>query len=306
MEVHGRTGETVIEMPIGRVSREYGANSYEMNRLRLTQTLARMVGSDLHRGHVCTGVETVGDRAVASFSDGTTDEGDIIIGCDGAGSVVRESIHSDVKLEMLNSGGWIAVIDKHPPGLLPNRHIDFWQAGVKAGVSDIGHGEARWYVAMADRVADDSRSKKAQILETMPILPPILRECMDMTDESDMVQTQAGDLLALSPWYQGRVLLVGDAAHATSPYAGMGACTAIADAKLIADMIACCTDIPIMFQAFQDRRKPIADEVIKESRKSLSLSTSRSKLKNWLRDLVFSHIPDATMHKVVSEMVTGK
>ena len=114
------------------------------------------------------------------------------------------------------------------------------------------------------------------------------------------------DLPPLDPWFKGRVLMLGDAAHATSPYAGMGACSAIADADCLAKLFSETDDWSHVFQAFQDERKPAADAIVKDSRKSLNLSTGRSLLKNWIRDWGLEHIPEKQMHQVVEDMVTGQ
>ncbi len=304
-EVHGRCGEKICEMPVGEISRSHGADSFEINRRRLIECMSELVGKDLRFGHECVSVENGQDSAVAFFADGTSDEGDVVIGCDGAHSVVRAAIHPDAKLNMLDAGGWIAVIDQHPPSLQKNRHMDFWQPGCKAGVADIGNGEARWYVAFNHHLLDHSTSKKQQINQAMVDVPEVVQQCIAMTDETQMVSTKAGDLLALDPWYQGRLLLIGDAAHATSPYAGMGACTAIADAYLLAELLDQTNDFETSLMEFQKQRKPVADAVIEDSRHGLDMSTCRSRFRNWVRDWGLSHIPDHRMKQIVDAMVSG-
>ena len=138
----------------------------------------------------------------------------------------------------------------------------------------------------------------------MKPLPELIKSCLECTDEDQMVSTQAGDLLALSPWYRDRILMIGDAAHATSPYAGMGACSAIADAALLADLIASGRSVPAIFEDFQAVRKPAADSVIKESRRGLDVSTCGD-LKAWVRDWMFMNMPEKKWNQIMSDMVTG-
>ena len=302
--IHGRKGRFVCEMPIGSVSRLHGANSYEVNRFRLSELLSRMVGEDLILGSECLSVSSVDDQAIATFADGSSDQGDILIACDGSNSVVRKFIHPGVQLRMLGSGGWISVINQRPPSLPSNTQMEFWLPGVKAGVADLGHGETRWYVAFKNYIPSAVESKKDQILQRMKPLPELIKSCLECTDEDQMVSTQAGDLLALSPWYRDRILMIGDAAHATSPYAGMGACSAIADAALLADLIASGRSVPAIFEDFQAVRKPAADSVIKESRRGLDVSTCGD-LKAWVRDWMFMNMPEKKWNQIMSDMVTG-
>ena len=302
--IHGRKGRFVCEMPIGSVSRLHGANSYEINRYRLSELLSKMVGDDLLLGSECISVSSIEGQAIATFADGSSDQGDILIACDGSNSVVRKFIHPGVQLRMLGSGGWISVINQRPPLLPLKTQMEFWQPGVKAGVGDLGHGETRWYVSFKNYIPSAVESKKDQILNRMKPLPEIIKSCLECTDEDQMVPTQAGDLLALSPWYRDRVLMIGDAAHATSPYAGMGACSAIADAALLADLIGSGRSVPAIFQDFQAVRKHAADSVIKESRRGLNLSTC-GELKGWVRDWMFMNMPEKKLNQIMTDMVTG-
>ena len=303
-QIHGRKGRFVCEMPIGLVSRLHGANSYEINRYRLSELLSRMVGDDLILGSECISVSSIEEQAIATFADGSSDQGDILIACDGSNSVVRNFIHPGVQLRMLGSGGWISVINQRPSLLPLNTQMEFWQPGVKAGVADLGHGETRWYVAFKNYIPSAVESKKDQILSRMKPLPEMIKSCLECTDEDQMVPTQAGDLLALSPWYRDRILMIGDAAHATSPYAGMGACSAIADAAFLADLIGAGRSIPAIFQDFQAVRKHAADSVIKESRRGLDLSTCGD-LKGWVRDWMFRNMPEKKWNQIMTDMVTG-
>ena len=304
LRIHGRKGRFVCEMPIGSVSRLHGANSYEINRYRLSELLSRMVGDDLILGSECISVSSVDSQAIATFADGSSDQGDILIACDGSNSVVRKFIHPGVQLRMLGSGGWISVINQRPPLLPLKTQMEFWQPGVKAGVGDLGHGETRWYVSFKNYIPSAVESKKDQILNRMKPLPEIIKSCLECTDEDQMVPTQAGDLLALSPWYRDRVLMIGDAAHATSPYAGMGACSAIADAAFLSDLIGSGRSVPAIFQDFQSVRKHAADSVIKESRRGLDLSTCGD-LKGWVRDWMFRNMPEKKWNQIMTHMVTG-
>ena len=304
LRIHGRKGRFVCEMPIGSVSRLHGANSYEINRYRLSELLSRMVGDNLILGSECISVSSVDSQAIATFADGSSDQGDILIACDGSNSVVRKFIHPGVQLRMLGSGGWISVIDQRLPLLPLNTQMEFWQPGMKAGVADLGHGETRWYVAFKNYIPSADESKKDQILNRLKPLPEMIMSCLECTDEDQMVPTQAGDLLALSPWYRDRVLMIGDAAHATSPYAGMGACSAIADAALLADLIGSGRSVPAIFQDFQAVRKHAADSVIKDSRRGLNLSTC-GELKGWVRDWMFMNMPEKKLNQIMTDMVTG-
>ncbi len=56
------------------------------------------------------------------------------------------------------------------------------------------------------------------------------------------------------PWYKGRVVLIGDAVHATTPHLASGACIGIEDGLVLAESTASAPSLSASLQAFQDRR----------------------------------------------------
>ena len=85
----------------------------------------------------------------------------------------------------------------------------------------------------------------------------------------------------------------------------MGACSAIADAAVLADLIASGRPVAEIFQGFEAARKPAADAVIKESRHGLDRSTCGG-LRRWTSDLLFADIPSPKLDQIVEDMVTGR
>ena len=80
-----------------------------------------------------------------------------------------------------------------------------------------------------------------------------LRETQ-ITAESEIVYRPVYSLLVPSPWFRGRVVLVGDAAHATSPHVGQGAAMAIEDAVVLTEEITSSDDLGEALERFMERR----------------------------------------------------
>jgi 2-polyprenyl-6-methoxyphenol hydroxylase-like FAD-dependent oxidoreductase len=98
-------------------------------------------------------------------------------------------------------------------------------------------------------------------------LPGTMRERLDgyggpigelrdtlITDDSEIVYRPVYSLLVPSPWFRGRVVLIGDAAHATSPHVGQGAAMAIEDAVVLAEEVTGSDDLPASRDRFMARR----------------------------------------------------
>ncbi len=306
IEIYGAKNECVATLPVGQVSREHGTGSYEINRRRLIELMGHLAGDSLRAGHRCVSTHTDGNTAVAVFEDGSTVEGDLLIGCDGAHSVVRKSLYPDVELEKANGGGWGAVLPFHPPGLKEACHLDFWQPGTKCGMADIGNGECRWYVNMREGGPSSESRNKESALAAPKDPHPALVEAIESTDDRLIWITDQTYLKPLPSWHKGRVMLVGDAAHASTSHAAMGACTAITDAFELGHMVASDKSAEEIMQTFEDERKPIADEVLKKSKSGLSMSASNSRIWAWFRDMAFRHMPEKQAKEIAEKMVLAQ
>jgi 2-polyprenyl-6-methoxyphenol hydroxylase-like FAD-dependent oxidoreductase len=94
------------------------------------------------------------------------------------------------------------------------------------------------------------------------------------------------DILFMPRWHNGRVCLVGDAAHATTPSAGQGASLALEDAMVLAQ---CIRDIDApeqAFAAFETARRKRVETIVKQSRRNGNSKAVSSPVGEWVRDRV--------------------
>jgi 2-polyprenyl-6-methoxyphenol hydroxylase-like FAD-dependent oxidoreductase len=79
-------------------------------------------------------------------------------------------------------------------------------------------------------------------------------DLLEAVDEKEIIQTDLFDFKPIQKWTDGRVALIGDAAHATTPNLGQGACQAIEDAWVLAEEVSANENIEISLVNFQKRR----------------------------------------------------
>jgi 2-polyprenyl-6-methoxyphenol hydroxylase-like FAD-dependent oxidoreductase len=87
-------------------------------------------------------------------------------------------------------------------------------------------------------------------------------------------------------WHSGRVCLIGDAAHATTPGAGQGASLALEDAMVLAQCIRDIDDPEAAFAAFERARRSRVETIVKESRRTGSTKAVSGPIGEWVRDRV--------------------
>lgn len=208
--------------------------------------------SDLHHilsGLLAPGTIQFGKSAIdfnqhpsgvsVSFADGTTHESNYLIAADGIHSIVRHKLLPESKPRYSGYTCWRAVTDDLPPGMNMDETCESWGTGRRFGVVPLTNNRVYWFATLNAK-ANDARMRDARISEVKSFfkdfhfpIPEILTRTMDH-------QLIWGDIIDLKPIRQfafGRVVLIGDAAHATTPNLGQGACLAIEDAATLANSL---------------------------------------------------------------------
>jgi 2-polyprenyl-6-methoxyphenol hydroxylase-like FAD-dependent oxidoreductase len=239
------------------------------------------------------------DRAdqplVAHFADGTSAEGDFLIGADGVHSAVRRHVVPDgpkpFDTGLIGFGGFV------PRALLAHRPIGqrvettFGQSGFFGYgfcSSDPGDGVMWWstrpshgisaaaYRAMSqDALRQHLRDFHAGWHDPIPAI-------IDAAE--NIVVTDTLDVATLPVWSRKRTLLIGDAAHATSPHAGQGASLALEDAMRLGRLMLEGEDLDMIFQRFEQERRPRAEKIVALARRNGNSKRAFSPTGAWIRD----------------------
>ncbi|MBV9377243.1 MAG: FAD-dependent monooxygenase, partial [Alphaproteobacteria bacterium] len=84
----------------------------------------------------------------------------------------------------------------------------------------------------------------------------IVQNYLTALSRDDQIHCSPVDWVALEEWHRGRVLLIGDAAHASSPMMGQGGCMAMEDAVVLADSLRAYATLAQALDAYAARRRP--------------------------------------------------
>jgi 2-polyprenyl-6-methoxyphenol hydroxylase-like FAD-dependent oxidoreductase len=238
-----------------------------IERGRLTSALADAVGHDHIRVDTrFVSFEEHPDRVVASFADGGTEEADLLIGADGAFSLVRQHLvpgsepQRDVGHEV-----WRA--------LLPDCPVAFETGTIVIGNNRTNGGYLRskangalWLVTCFDTPPDLPETKKEQALTMARNLDDggwnsKVFEIIDATPEEDILRPAIMVVPPLATWTSDRVALVGDAAHAMSPHVAAGATLGIEDATTLTRCLSNAGQLAHALKAYESDRIPHYERV---------------------------------------------
>jgi 2-polyprenyl-6-methoxyphenol hydroxylase-like FAD-dependent oxidoreductase len=271
-----------------------------IHRADLQRELAAAAGQ-VRLGAEITAVEQHDGGVVARGADGSEERGDLLIGADGLSSVVRSGI-ADVRPRYAGYTAWRGV---SPVAVEPGRLTESWGVGERFGLVDIGRGRTYWFATKnaPEGEPDEPQGKKAEILRRFSGWHEPIAAIAKSTDEGLILRNDVYYLEPLPRWSEGRVVLVGDAAHATTPGVGQGAAQAIEDAVVLADRVAARGDLAIALGEYEAIRRPRAEAVLKLSRRADKAAQLTSPLGWRLRNAVLRRQPERTQRRQLEPLV---
>ena len=207
------------------------------------------------------------DGVEAVFGDGTGERYDLVVGCDGIRSAVRGAAFGEVPLAYSGMSGWGFWVS---PDICGTDGIaEYWGRGRFLGIWPT---RGRLAVFTSVRTAPGARDRVDARAENIRrafagfggVVPDILR---GLGDPRDIHYDEYSDL-RMKRWSRGRVVLVGDSAHAVLPSAGTGASMAMESAAVLAEEL-CGTDsahLSSALERYESRRRSRVEKVQNQSR----------------------------------------
>jgi 2-polyprenyl-6-methoxyphenol hydroxylase-like FAD-dependent oxidoreductase len=180
---------------------------------------------------------------------------------------VRRQLFPDARLRYSGQSSYRAVVRATLPPDLAGGGQEIWGRGCRFGFSSIGGGEVYWYATLdaAPGVQEMPGQAKARLCELFAPFPAPVSELIAAAEEQQLIRTDMYDLRPLPAWHLGRVALLGDAAHATTPNLGQGGAQAIEDAYVLAECLAQQAEPAAAFAAYQQLRQAKATMVVNRS-----------------------------------------
>lgn len=205
---------------------------------RLLVDEAERSGAVLRLGTTITRLRQSPDAVQVSFADGTQDAYDLVAGADGLHSAVRSMVFPEAEPpRFTRQGVWRAMLRRPAEVTGPAM---YYGPRNKAGLTPVS--DEQMYLFLVENVGDESRPPRdrlaqllrAQLADYAGFIGD-LREQIVAAGEVDYRPLYV--LLLPPPWHCGRVVLIGDAVHATTPHLAAGAGLAIEDAVVLAELV---------------------------------------------------------------------
>ncbi|WP_164117783.1 NAD(P)/FAD-dependent oxidoreductase [Sphingorhabdus sp. Alg239-R122] len=240
------------------------------------------------------------ETASVTLQDGETLSADLVILANGIWSPQATEILANTPSHA-GYGGYLALV-KDMGDTHDGIGREYWEDGQRIGIFDAGQGRRYWFY-MCDEAAphDNTKLSLDDIKHRMEGWAPEIGTVLSGTDDKALIPFSIHAKKAPRKLGKGRIVAIGDAAHAMEPNLGQGACLSIEDAVELADIAANC-DIQDILPTFEKQRLRRIRDIVKRS-----ASTRATVHKTWplppaLLRVIMSRIPHSISQSIMNKV----
>lgn len=303
--VYNQNGKQVTKTDSVSVSRKYGLDNFTIHRAELhALLLSKIDPACIKTNKRVTGIEQNENTVILHFQDGTMHETNYLIAAEGIHSVVRKYVLPESKPRYAGYTSWRGVIDNN--NLEINEASETIGAKGRVGIVPLAGNKIYWF-ACVNASANNTTLKNYTIQDLLKQFGGYhhnIETILKATKNEKLIWTDIYDLKPIHRYAFNNILLIGDAAHATTPNLGQGACQAVEDAVILAAEIKNNPNITNAFKSFEQRRMKRIHWIVNTSWRFGKIAQLDNKFLIGLRNFLFSHLPKSINDKLFKKMYT--
>ena len=282
---------------LAKLEKKYGVYNIAIHRAELQRILAEEVGyENIHLGKRLTNIQN-GEVVKISFEDQSILNTQTIIAADGIHSTVRNQLFEPSTLRDTKQLCWRGVLNTELAEKYAHEAYEAWGRGKRFGFVKISANTLYWFAVVNERMY-----KNKELTDLFQEFHPDILNIISGTDKDQIFQSPIIDIKPFSGWHHGHVCLMGDAAHATTPNLGQGACQAVEDAYVIGKLFSSGKTAPAVFAEYEKLRKKKAHYIVNTSWMLGKVSHIENLFGVWLRNLLMKMIPDSVSEKQIDRV----
>jgi 2-polyprenyl-6-methoxyphenol hydroxylase-like FAD-dependent oxidoreductase len=271
-------GDLIAQNEFNAISRLAGAPCICIHRAALQEILLdSLPPASLRTGARCRGF----DDSTAILDSGERIKADVLVGADGISSVIRDGLHGEEAPRYAGYTCWRGI--RPDNGVLPERSaLLAVGAGSQFGLWPCGAGQLYWF--LTKNAPPGTTQTKAEAVALCRQWATPIPEIVEETAQNAILHNDIVDRPPLRWWGRGSVTLLGDAAHASTPNLGQGACQALEDAVVLAHCLSGDRPIEAALRRYECLRIPRTTAIVRDSWKTGKALQLDSPALEWFRN----------------------
>ncbi|MEE9362462.1 MAG: FAD-dependent monooxygenase [Cellulophaga sp.] len=291
--------------PLSKVDLAYFEKKHKVKNIaihrgELQKILFEKLQEDVLLNHELRSVQNTKNGVLLHFKNGFSTKSDILLGADGINSVVRENIFPNTHLRNTNQICWRGVTTYNLPEKYKHELNEAWGQGDRFGFVQIEKNKVYWF-ALKSIKTNKKEYHKDKLEEYFKEYHPEIKNILQATQKKNIHTAEICDLQPIHTWHKDTICLLGDAAHATTPNMGQGACQAIEDAYVLAECFAKYNPKEA-FESFQELRISKTHKIVKMSWKLGKIAHLKNPILITIRNQILKLTP-AYIQKKQSEKI---
>ena len=290
--IYDQKGKLITRTDTDPAHSRFGISNFTIHRADLHRVLLAL----LDPRNVRTGMRSMDFREdsegyLIRFERGEQIRAKYLIVAEGIHSALRRKILPDAKTRFSGYTCWRGVMDNS--ALSIRETSETWGKNGRFGVTPLSKNQVYWYACINAPVPNSSLKKytKADLEANFEDFHYPIPEILAGTKPDQIIWNDILDLEPLSQFAFGNTVLIGDAAHATTPNMGQGACMAIEDAAILASCLNRNSNPAQAFREFEKRRLPRTLQIVNDSWRIGKIAQLENGLLMSLRNSFFRMIP---------------
>lgn len=290
--IDGLNGEVMTQFSLAPLIEEVGQRPYPVSRAELQNMLMDEFGrQDIQLGKKMVSIEDKGQHVEIGFQDGSTASAALLIGADGTHSMTRQYVlGKQVERRYAGYVNWNGLVEISEDLAPAQQWTTFVGEGKRASLMPVA--EHRFYfffdVPLPAGLENQRSEYKTLLKQYFSGWCSQVQYLIDSIDEQKTNRVEIHDIEPFTQFYKGRVVILGDAAHSTTPDIGQGGCQAMEDAVYLARALQINTlGLEDALKRYQNKRNERANELLLRARKRCDVTHMKDEqiTKDWYADL---------------------
>lgn len=270
--VDGLTGDVMTQFSLLPLIEEVGQRPYPVARADLQNMLMDEFGRDqIYLGKKMVSLEDKADVVEVHFADRSSTQADLLIGADGTHSLTRTYVlGQQVQRRYAGYVNWNGLVEISEDLAPAQQWTTYVGEGKRASLMPVADGKFYFFLDVPLPAGlDNNRDEYKKLLKQYFVdwCQPV-QQLIERLDPQKTNRVEIHDIEPFTQFYKGRVVILGDAAHSTTPDIGQGGCQAMEDAIYLARSLQINTlGLEDALRRYQNKRNERANELVLRARK---------------------------------------